>query len=117
MRASETGVALDAVSYQPEFETYRFGYDKGTADPGMAVVTALSEVMEADPTTLAPLYDTVDLEALDALVRARDDTDGDVHVSWTHEGYAVTVHSYGMITVAPAGGDRPEDWSEGVRHR
>jgi hypothetical protein len=57
--------------------------------------------MAIDPIELEPLHDSVDTDALDALVRVRGTMNGDVHVTFTHEGRVVTVYSYGMIAVTP----------------
>ncbi|MEF8862800.1 MAG: HalOD1 output domain-containing protein [Haloarculaceae archaeon] len=95
--------------------THRFGYDRDTTPPSMAVVAALSEVLGADPLDLDPIQGTVDADALDALVRVGDTTDGDVRVTFSLEGYAVTVHSYGVVAVAPSGHGRTDDRNGGIR--
>ncbi|WP_435345934.1 HalOD1 output domain-containing protein [Haloarchaeobius sp. HRN-SO-5] len=50
---------------------------------------------------LAPLHSTVDPDALDAFVRVRNGTTGDINVSFTHEDHAITVSSYGVVTITP----------------
>jgi len=74
----------------------------------MAVVTALSEVMDADPTTLDPLQETIDTDALDAFAAFDETSERAVHVTWTQEGYRVTVHNHGEITIAPVSENRTE---------
>ncbi|MFC7133191.1 MULTISPECIES: HalOD1 output domain-containing protein [Salinibaculum] len=71
----------------------------------MAVIATLAEVMDADPVELDPLHSTVDPDALDALVRVRTGTDGDIHVTFTHEDHEITVYSYGVVTITS--GDEP----------
>jgi hypothetical protein len=75
----------------------------------MAVVTALSDVMDVDPTTLEPLQKTIDTDALDGLVRAQHARDRDIHLTFSLEDYTVTVHSYGVVAVSPAEPDHSED--------
>jgi len=66
----------------------------------MAVVATLAEVMDVEPFELDPLHSTVDPDALDALVRVRTGTDGDIHVTFTHEDHTITVYSYGVVTIS-----------------
>ncbi|MFP9062062.1 HalOD1 output domain-containing protein [Natrialbaceae archaeon A-chndr2] len=67
----------------------------------MAVVATLADVMDTDPVELDSLYSTIDPDELDALVRVRYGANGDTHVTFTHEGHAITVHSYGVLTITP----------------
>lgn len=101
MTSTRAGFELESVTYQQDSETYRFEYDQDTTPASMAVVTALADVVDASPTEREPLHDTVDTDALDAVVRVRHPTNGDVHVTFSFEGYAITVHSYGIVEVVP----------------
>lgn len=65
----------------------------------MAVIATLADAMGVDPVDLDPLYSTIDLDALDSIVRVRDRTSGDIRVSFTHENHAITVQSYGVVTI------------------
>lgn len=67
----------------------------------MAVIETLAEVMDVDPVELEPLHSAVDPDALDALVRVRTGTDGDVHATFTHEGHGISVYSDGVVTITP----------------
>jgi hypothetical protein len=63
-----------------------------------AVVEATAAVLNDDPLTLDPLYDTVDPDALGALVG--DEADGcDVTVGFRFEGCRVTVERGGRIHI------------------
>jgi hypothetical protein len=97
--------------------TRRFGYDPDTTPPSMAVVAALSEVLDADPLELGPIQGTVDADALDTLVSVREtrDGDGDVRVTFSLEGHSVTVHSCGTVAVVPSGHGRTDDRNGEVR--
>lgn len=91
----------DAVTYTPD-------PDESLAD---AVLRALYEAASDDTETttvdvvetLDPLYETIDLEALDRLFRPEsDDNTTQGTVSFVHAGYDVTVTAAGDVTVRPA---------------
>lgn len=111
MITMQAGIELESAEYHQSSETYRYEYDRKRTPVSMAVVAALSDVMDRDPAALEPLHGYVDTDALQALLDVRASTNGDVHVTWTYDEYAVTVHSYGVVTVAPREqtGDRTED--------
>jgi hypothetical protein len=95
-----SGVGVEAVEYHQETATVRTQFDQEKTTASMAVIATLADVLDTDPVELDPLYSTVDPGALDAIVRVRHDTDGDIHVTFTHEGHAITVFSYGMVTIS-----------------
>ncbi|WP_323173268.1 HalOD1 output domain-containing protein [Natrialba sp. PRR66] len=101
MDTKVSGVGVEAIEYSQESGTVRTQFDQEKILASMAVVATLADVMDTDPVELDPLHSTVDPDALDALVRAHDGTNGDSHISITHEGRAITVHSYGVITITP----------------
>ena len=117
MIATQTGVELESETYQRDSETYRFEFDQDTTSASMAVVAALSEVIDRDLVELDPLHDIVDADALDELVRVREPTDGEISVRFTVAEYAITVYSDSIVTLAPSGHDRTETASEGASHR
>ncbi len=100
---------MGSESYNLESGTHRFEYDQEETPPSMAVVTALSEVMDMDPIELEPLQESVDTEALDTLVRAQGPIASNVEIALTLKDYTVTVHSYGVVTVTPAEPAHSED--------
>lgn len=108
MVATKVGVELESETYHPASETHRFEYDRDATPASMAVVAALSEVTGSDPIELEPLHATVDADALEALTTVRHTPNGDVDVSFSIEGYRVTVHSYGVVAVAPLGRRRAD---------
>lgn len=84
-------------------------------EPSQAVVEAVADREDVEPTELAPpeyetLYDAVDPGALDALFAPRrngaDRTDGSITFQFC--GYTVTVTADGEVSVAPAGGSEGE---------
>lgn len=101
MDAVVSGVGVESVEYHQDSATVRIQFDKEKTPASMAVIATLADVMDADPVELDPLHSTVDPDALDNLVRVRTGTDGDIHVTFTHEDHAITVSSYGVVTVTP----------------
>ncbi|MCU4718173.1 HalOD1 output domain-containing protein [Halapricum hydrolyticum] len=99
MDAVVSGVGVESVEYHQDSATVRIQFDQEKTPASMAVIAMLAEVMDADPVELDPLHSTVDPDALDALVRVRTGTDGDIHVTFTHEDHAITVFSYGVVTI------------------
>lgn len=102
---SRTGVELEPVSQTGESETYRAYFDRKSTTASMAVVTALASTTGSDPMDLAPLSDSIDTDALDALVLDRGTSTDGVHVMLTHEGREITVNSYGVVAVSPSNPD------------
>ncbi|WP_340099728.1 HalOD1 output domain-containing protein [Salinibaculum salinum] len=102
MSYTRTGFELGPRSYHDESSSYRFEYDQKETPASMAVVSALAEVMDADPTTLEPLQKTVDTDALDAFIQTQTPAISDSNVTLSLENYTVTVHSYGVVAVSPA---------------
>jgi len=95
---SEVGV--EAIEDHQETGAVRSQFDLEKTPASMAVSATLAEVMAADSVELDPLYSTVDPDALDTLVRVRNGTTGDINVSFTHAGHAITVSSYGVVTIS-----------------
>jgi hypothetical protein len=101
MSTSVSGVEVEAVEYSPKSGTVRTQFDQEKTPASMAVIATLADVLDTDPAELDPLHSTVDTDALDALVRVRNGANGDIHVAFTHEGHAITVHSYGVVAITP----------------
>ncbi|MBB6645019.1 hypothetical protein H5V44_01665 [Halobellus sp. MBLA0160] len=86
-------------------EPIRTRYEWSSTDPATAVIESVAAATGCDPVTIGPLHDSVDPDALDALIRSDGATDTDtVTVSLYFEGRRVTVHSTGEVIVQ-AGGD------------
>lgn len=66
--------------------------------PSDRVVQTIADREGVDPTELPPLFESVDPDALDALLR-RDDTAG-AQVTFTHHGHEVTVRSDGRVSLS-----------------
>ncbi|WP_254863892.1 HalOD1 output domain-containing protein [Halovivax gelatinilyticus] len=114
MNTMVAGVGVEEIEYHQETGTVRTQFDGAKTPASTAVVATLADVMDADPVELDPLYSTVDPEALDALVRVRNETDGDIHSTFIHEDHAITVYSYGVITVTPGHEPAAEKYGRNV---
>ena len=99
MDALVSGIDVEDVEYSQELGTVRTQFAHEKTPASLAVIATLAEVLDTDPVELSPLHSTVDPDALDALVQVRSRTDGDVHVTFTHEGHQIRVHSYGVISI------------------
>ncbi|MDS0282578.1 HalOD1 output domain-containing protein [Haloarcula onubensis] len=73
----------------------------------LTVVDAVAAHRAEAPTELAPLYGSIDLEALEGLVDSLDRGDG--RVTFTHDGYDVTVSADGEVVVRDAVVDTDPD--------
>lgn len=107
MAPTRAGFDIDSTTTRQSSATHRFEYDPVGTPPSMAIVSALSAVDDVAPTALEPIAETVDTDALDALVRESDPEGGAIEVSWTQAGYDVTVSSEGVVTVSLPGTDLP----------
>jgi hypothetical protein len=101
MDAVVSGVGVESIEYLQDPATVRTQFDQEKTPASMAVIATLADVMDTDQAELDPLNSTVDPDALDNLVRVRTGTDGDIHVTFTHEDHAITVASYGVVTITP----------------
>lgn len=111
MIATGAGVELESMAYHRESGTYRSRFDTAGTPASMAVVASLEAALDVDSLELGPLHDFVDPGALDDVVSVRDTTDGDISVTFSVAGYVVTVHSYGVVAIAP-----PDDYSDSSEH-
>ncbi|MBX0324687.1 hypothetical protein EGH21_16800 [Halomicroarcula sp. F13] len=87
-------ITADVDGTQPV--RHRFDWDE--IPPSEAVCRAIGVAMNSDPTEIGPLYETVDLEAIDGLLRSAED---DIELSFTHAGLLVVVRGCGEIVVDP----------------
>lgn len=59
------------------------------------VVSAIATALDEDPTTMDPLYETIDSDALDRLL----ETDVPIEVVFEYRGHAIEVDGDGTVTV------------------
>lgn len=82
-------------------ETIREEYDWSSTDPSTAVVEVVATAANCPPTATEPLYNAIDPDALDGLVRSAETRPTDVTVEFAFAGYDVTVSSDDMVLVRP----------------
>jgi hypothetical protein len=80
----------------------RDGWDQ-SSPPSAAIVDAIAEATERDPTALPPLYRSVDSDALDTLLTRGMQRGEHVHVSFTYDGVRVSVGSDGNLSIRANG--------------
>jgi len=78
----------------------RAEYEWADVGPSTAVLETLGAAMDRDPLTLEPLYEYVDLDALDLLVRSAS-AGARAEVTFRFESYRVHVDSGGEVVVRP----------------
>jgi hypothetical protein len=81
-------------------------YDPSETKPSTAIVEAVARAAERDPTTLTPLFDSVDPDTVDRLLDdGHPGSDAGVEVSITLDRFQVTVDGE-AVTVSPAADSR-----------
>lgn len=83
---------------EEEFGATREEYEWADVGPATAVLETIGAAMDCDPLTLDPLYEYVDLDALDALVRSAA---APAAVTFRFQSYRVRVDSAGEVVVRP----------------
>lgn len=63
--------------------------------PSLHVIEAIADATDADPATMPPLYDTVDPDALDAML----DADATVEIVFEYDGHAIEISGDGDVLV------------------
>lgn len=82
----------------------RAEFDWSEVTPSTAVIESVAIAADREPTAIEPLYETVDPDALDALIRSggSNSTDGDAaSVTFALDGFEVTVQRGGTVVVRP----------------
>lgn len=77
----------------------------GQAAVSIAIVAEVADRTGADPAALDPLYETIDPDAIDALLERRFEG----RIEFEYAGFEVRVEGDGTIDVAERGDDRPPD--------
>lgn len=91
--------------YRSSPTTVETRYDRGQRDPDLvpSLVTALAEAEDVDPSVLPPLYDTIDLEALERLIESHGDSSApDVVFGFRIGTWNVFVRGDGKIRICDA---------------
>lgn len=95
MENSDTGPLPDGSRN----EVVRDSYDWDSVSPAAAVIETVGMALDADPLTFDELYDYVDPDALNAVVRSAEPDIQGPTFSFEYAGRWVTVHSSGTVVV------------------
>ena len=90
------------IEYDANSETYRFDNERAKEPVSVAVVRAVSAVVETPIADLDPLYEAINPDALNLLYEPRHDgalRRGGGKTSFTFNGCDVTVHAHGEVEV------------------
>ena len=91
-RPADRGPANDADG------TVRTTHDWSEITPSTGVIETIAVAANCEPTAIEPLYETLDPDALDAVIQSGA---GGTTVQFVFAGYDVTVHSNGAVAVTP----------------
>ena len=83
--------------------TVRAQYEWASTPPPIAVIETVAVTLDRKETALEPLYESVDPDALDAILQSNGSsaTSSEVTVRFTLAGRQVTVHGSGEVVVRP----------------
>ncbi|WP_226008042.1 HalOD1 output domain-containing protein [Natrinema salinisoli] len=102
--AVEIVSSMDNVEFDVDEDTFRAEYDSSRDQPSLAVVAAVAGVSNTEPEELTPLHSVVNTSALNDLfsptgnARQRNGC-----LSFSYEGFDVTVFGEGTVEVSPEG--------------
>ena len=71
---------------------------------GYAVVERVAALEGVDPTELPPLYESIDVEALERLVEAAEGAGSSLRVEFSYYGHEVSITGEGAVRVARTAG-------------
>jgi hypothetical protein len=94
----DNDISSDSTNYRTSGPEVSRQFDYADTAPSEAVVRAVSALTDTEPTSLEPLYETVDPEALDRLVRSGDPG---MELTIRYLDYHVTVGGDGRVAVYP----------------
>lgn len=89
MKAEQSGITLESSTFSEESGEYTATYDQHVVSPSMALIGAVSDAKDTDPLELNPLFETVDSDMLDGLLRSAGNDP--VQVTFTFAGCEVTM--------------------------
>ncbi|MDS0282100.1 HalOD1 output domain-containing protein [Haloarcula onubensis] len=95
---SKTSVNSDSDVPPESGRTVRRTFDWSAVSPSAAVAEVIAETGDVEPSEVGPLYDVIDSDALDSLVRHRDES-ADCVVTFPYAGMEVSVAGEGEVLV------------------
>ncbi|WP_226479544.1 HalOD1 output domain-containing protein [Natrinema amylolyticum] len=102
IRTVEIVDSINIVEFVVEEERFRAEYNSSRDQPSLAVVAAVAAVAGSDPDELSPLHSVIDTGALnDLFATTANGGQRDGRLSFSYEGFDVTVFSEGVIEAEP----------------
>lgn len=92
----------DTSSTDRDWSEPRDGWDR-SCPPSVAIVEAIAEATERDPTAMPSLHRSVDSDSLDALLTHGMRQGEHVQVSFTYDGVLVSIGSDGDLSIREDG--------------
>ena len=84
----------------PDRNVFEKEFDPAEEDPSTILIDTIAYIHNADPVTLDPLAETVDTDALDALLTARSAPDErPIEVTFSYEGLFICIRSDGSLWI------------------
>ncbi|MFP8954891.1 HalOD1 output domain-containing protein [Natrialbaceae archaeon A-arb3/5] len=103
MGTAEIVPSMEAIEFAVDDGVYRAEYDSSRDQPSLAIVAAVAAAGQEDPHELAPLHSVIDTDALDELFSTTaNEGQRNGCLSFSYEGFEVTVFSEGVIEAKPA---------------
>lgn len=101
---SRRNEAPTATTPDIDISIERNEYDWTSIAPSTAVMETVAAATGCEATAFGPLYETIDTDALDAVVRSMQfqTSDDQASVSFGFDGIHVSVHGRGLVVVQPA---------------
>ena len=102
MSDTDSKISSDELSYRSRTTPLHVWHDALDAGSlSTTVVTAVAKAADTDPTSLPPLYEAIDPDALDKLLGGGLGSSGsqDGYLTFTYADHSITVHADGEIVV------------------
>ena len=78
-------------------DVYHATFDTNQRQPNVDVTETVAELKDTDSDQLSPLYDCID-HVIDNIFSEPPDSDANVEVSFTYEGFRITIGQDGNAT-------------------
>jgi len=100
--ATYPNTELESLTFDRDSGTYRAEFDQNRTSASAAVTALLSAVRDCGPTEFAPLYESVDPDALDSFfVSTASGTNRTGLTTFAYSDCEVTVSADGVVLVDP----------------
>lgn len=92
--------SIDTINFDVDNDLFHTTYDSARDSTSVAVVAVVAAALDTEPCSLSPLQSTLDTDALDNLI-SESPTENSNRISFSYEGFEVTVTSDGTIEADP----------------